>query len=70
MTTKSESVSTKVDWNAVEKATEVPRTYLVKDKLGREFFKMYKPSEADRIFKANGWKGTIVSTLDKTRRWS
>lgn len=70
MTTKSNSIGTIVDWDAVEKATEVPRTYLIKDRFGKEFFKMYKPSEADKIFRANGWKGTIVSILDKTRRWS
>ena len=67
MITKSESVGTKVDWNVVEKATEVPRTYLVKDNFGNEFYKMYKPSEAQKIFKSRGWTGTIVSTLDKSK---
>lgn len=67
MITKSESVGTKVDWNVVEKATEVPRTYLVKDNFGNEFYKMYKPSEAQKIFKSRGWTGKIVSTLDKSK---
>jgi len=63
-------MGTKVDWDAVEKATEVRRTYLIKDpRTGREFFKMYKPSEAKRIFKLEGWTGQIVSTLDRTRAW-
>lgn len=67
MITKSESVGTKVDWSVVEKATEVQRTYLVKDRFGNEFFKMYKPSEAQKIFKSRGWTGTIISTLDRSR---
>ena len=41
MTTKQDAMGTKVDWDAVEKATEVRRTYLIKDRFGREFFKMY-----------------------------
>lgn len=67
MTTKQDAMGTKVDWEAVEKATEVRRTYLITDRFGREFFKMYKPSEAKRIFKATGWTGKIVSTLNRTR---
>lgn len=65
MVTKTEAAGTKVDWNKVELATEVKRTYLIKDQFGHEFFKMYKPSEANRIFKAEGWTGQIVSTLDR-----
>ena len=65
MITKSESVGTKVDWNVVEKATEVPRTYLVKDSFGNEFYKMYKPSEAQKIFKSRGWTGSIVGVLNR-----
>lgn len=64
MTTKLDAKNTAVDWDAVERATEVRRTYLVRDKRGNEFFKMYKPSEAKRIFKAEGWTGQIISTLD------
>ncbi len=67
MITKSESVGIKVDWNVVEKATEVPRTYLVRDAFGNEFYKMYKPSETPKIFKSHGWTGKIVSTLDKSK---
>lgn len=67
MTTKTDARGAVVDWKQVELATEVPRTYLVKDKYGREFFKMYKPSEAHDIFKSRGWRGQIISTLDKTR---
>ena len=67
MTTKLESSGANIDWDKVEKATEVPRTYLVKDRFGNEFFKMYKPSEAKTIFKKHKWTGTIVSTLDKSR---
>lgn len=65
MTTKTDARGTIVDWDKVEQATEVPRTYLIKDRFGREFFKMYKPSEAKRIFKLEGWTGKIVSTLDR-----
>lgn len=68
MTTKLEAKRAIVDWHAVEAATEVPRTYLIKDRQGREFFKMYKPSEAKRIFKLEGWTGSIVSTLDRSKR--
>lgn len=63
MITKLDAKDAKVDWNKVNKATEVPRTYLVKDMFGKEFYKMYKPSEANRIFKQNKWTGKIVSTL-------
>ena len=69
MITKMDAMGVNVDWAAVERATEVPRTYLVTDRCtGREFYKMYKPSEAKRIFKSTGWSGKIVSTLDKSRR--
>jgi len=64
MVTKSEAATHgSINWDAVRIATEVPRTYLVRDHRGKEFFKMYKPSEAERIFKATGWTGKIVSTL-------
>ena len=66
MTGKSESKGTKVDWSTVELATEVNRTYLVTDRFGRQFYKMYKPSVAQRVFKENGWRGEIVSTLDRS----
>lgn len=65
MTTKSDAKGAVVDWCAVEKATEVQRTYLVKDRNGKEFFKMYKPSEAQDIFKKKGWTGQIVSMLHR-----
>ena len=70
MITKNDAVNAKVDWDAVERATEVPRTYLVRDNTGREFFKMYKPSYAREIFRRTGWTGKIVSTLDRQRRGS
>ena len=68
MTTKTQAEGTKVNWKAVDKATEVSRTYLIRDNEGREFFKMYKPSEAQKIFKQRGWKGKLVGTLDKGRK--
>ena len=67
MVTKSQAKGAAVDWAEVERMTEVPRTYFVWDGKGKEFFKMYKPSEADRIFKKNGWKGWIASTLKRIR---
>lgn len=67
MITKLGSVDSNVDWDAVNKATEVERTYLVTDRKDRQFFKMYKPSEAERIFKKKGWTGKIISTLDRRR---
>lgn len=51
-----------------EKDNEIPRTYLVKDRHGREFFKMYKPSEAERIFKLEKWTGKIVSRIDRGQK--
>jgi len=65
MITKNEARDAKVDWDYVNKATEVKRTYLVTDRTGKEFFKMYKPSEAERIFKTKGWKGKIVGCLSR-----
>ena len=67
MVTKSEAAGSNIDWEKVRLATEVPRTYLVRDQDGKEFFKMYKPSFAQKIFKAKGWKGKIVSTLDRSK---
>ena len=67
MTTKTDTVGTKVDWNYVNKVTEIARTYLVTDQSGKEFFKMYKPSEAQKIFDANGWKGQIVGVINRRR---
>ena len=69
MTTKAKAMNTKVDWDYVDRATEIRRTYLVKDRsTGREFFKMYKPSEAQRIFKAEGWIGKIVSRVERSKQ--
>lgn len=65
MVTKSDARNAKVNWDAIEKATEVPRTYLVTDKFGRKFFKMYKPSEAQKIFKATDCSGEIVGILNR-----
>lgn len=65
MVTKRDCVGVKVDWNAVEKATEIRRTYLVTDGDGNQFFKMYKPSEAKAIFNERGWTGVIASRVDK-----
>lgn len=67
MVTKSDAKGVVIDWDMIDQITEVPRTYLIKDQFGREFFKMYKPSEAKRIFKLENWKGKIVSTLDRRR---
>lgn len=66
MITKSEAAGAKVDWGKVNHATEVNRTYLVTDRFGNQFYKMYKPSVAAKIFKEKGWKGQIVSTLDRS----
>jgi len=64
MTTKLDTIGIRIDWDAVNQATEIPRTYLIRDPdTGREFFKMYKPSEAKRIFSAQGWHGKIVKTM-------
>lgn len=60
MVTRMSAKGAKVDWKAVELATEVKRTYLVRNQEGREFFKMYKPSEAQKIFEKNGWVGKMV----------
>ena len=50
MVTKMQAQGAKVDWEAVERATEKRRTYHVKYSDGREVFKMYKPSEAIKIW--------------------
>ena len=50
MTSKKDTHNTKVDWKAVERATEKRRTYHVRYSDGREVFKMYKPSEALKIW--------------------
>lgn len=69
MITKTGAAGANVDWNAVDKATEAKRTYLVNTPDGREIFKLYKPSEAQSIFKQKGWTGKIVGILDKEARW-
>ena len=64
MITKSNAANPKdINWEAVDKATEIRRTYLVKDSEGREFFKMYKPSQAREIFKCKGWTGRVVNSI-------
>jgi hypothetical protein len=46
-------------------ANEIKRTYFVTNpKNGMKFFKLYTPSEAQKAFKKNGWKGKIVGKLD------
>ena len=45
MTFKSASMSAKVDWEAVNRATEIKRTYEIILESGGIIFKMYKPSE-------------------------
>lgn len=68
MVTKLEAKTANVDWDKINKATEVRRTYLCWDKDGHEFYKMYKPSEAGKIFKSKGWHGKIVGVLDRSVR--
>lgn len=68
MVTKTQAKNANVDWKAVEKATEVRRTYLVTLPDGRQVYKMYKPSEAQKIFRSKGWKGKLVGILDKSRK--
>ena len=48
---------------AALKTDDMPRTYLIRDRNGREFFKMYKPSSTKEIFKRKGWTGKIVSIM-------
>ena len=63
MITKLQAKDAKVDWDAVERATEIRRTYLVRTEDGREFFKMYKPSEVMHIAEAErDWKLYMVGT--------
>ena len=66
MVTKNEASGVKINWEEINKLTEIPRTYLVRDKFGNEFYKMYKPQQAKEIFKKKGWTGQIVSTLDRS----
>ena len=68
MVTKIEAKGARVDWRAVELATEVKRTYLITDRFGKQFYKMYKPSEVQKIFKEKGWRGQIVSRLNRSKR--
>ena len=51
-----------IAWKANE-PEEIPRTYLVRDRSGKEFYKMYKPSETKEIFRRKGWTGRIVSIM-------
>ena len=63
--TKSGSIGVEIDWNAVNRATEKACTYLIINKEGREFFKMYKPSEFESISKKKGWTGYRVTHLEQ-----
>lgn len=45
--------------------TEVPRTYEITTPAGGHFFKMYKPTEARKIFRKKGWTGKCVSKLSR-----
>ena len=63
MITKLQAKDAKVDWDRVNKLTEIRRTYLVRTKDGREFFKMYKPSEVKKhLAEGSQWKFTMVGT--------
>ena len=63
MVTKMQAQGAKVDWDAVERATEIRRTYLITTKSGREFFKMYKPSEVRHVLKNEpDWNACMVGT--------
>ena len=63
MVTKMQAQGAKVDWDAVERATEIRRTYLIVTKNGREFFKMYKPSEVAHVLKNEpGWSAYMIGT--------
>lgn len=68
MVTKTDAKNTNVNWKKVYDATEIRRTYLITDENGRQFYKMYKPSEVDRIFKAEHWTGRIVSTVNRNKK--
>lgn len=65
-TTKTMAANAKVDWGYVEQVTEIPRTYYITTDDGRWFFKMYKPSEAKKVFKLEkSWHGKIVGKVSR-----
>lgn len=59
MTFKNDSKTVAVDWNAVNIATEITRTYEIHLNAGGIMFKMYKPS----IFKK------ILPIMSKSGKW-
>lgn len=63
MVTKMQAQGAKVDWDAVERATEKRRTYHVRYSDGREVFKMYKPSEAKKIWEKDKQKITYMQMV-------
>ena len=65
MITKAGSIGTFVDWDRVRKATEKPRTFMVQDKEGHTFFKMYKPSEAPALMAKKGYVGFPVNRMER-----
>lgn len=72
MTGKTDGMKAKVDWEKVNKATEIKRTYEIELKSGGIIFKQYKPSEMNKIMNSrfdtrrDKWKkATLVGTTKR-----
>ena len=77
MTGKSDGMKAKVDGEKVNKATEIMRTYEIELKTGGIIFKMYKPSEMNRIMTSRSdtrrdkWKkSTLVGSIRRGKEQS
>ncbi len=72
-TTKNTARGAKINWDAVEKATEIARSYEIQTIGGGIIFHMYKPSEVKDMLqkgidKARGWKSITLVGVKGERR--
>lgn len=71
MVTRKDAQNAVVDWDTVNKRTEVARTYMFISPEGHTIFKQYKPSQvkAGNIsskYKGPGWRYAKMGKVDRS----
>ena len=71
MITKRNAVNTSIDWETVNKRSEIARTFLFIGPEGQRIFKLYKPSQLrdkniSKKYRKPGWKYVEVGTKDRS----
>ena len=71
MITKKDARGASVDWETVNKRSEIARTYLFMGPEGQRIFKLYKPSQMrdkniSKKYRKPGWKWIEIGMKDRS----